>query len=135
MTEDLFIPEPTHYDLVFTDPALKGLRVEMRRMSLGESLALDEIRLSRGGDAGESVKRVRRVAEMVAAKVVSWNLADELGQPVPIGMDGLLAQEESVMDAIVSSYITAVRGVDAPLDSASPTGAPPPPVSIPMETL
>jgi hypothetical protein len=135
MATDLFTPEPTHYDLVFTDPALKGLRVEMRRMSLGESLALDEIRLSRGGDAEATVKRVRRVAEMVAAKVVSWNLADELGQPVLIGVDGLLAQEESVMDAIVSSYITAVRGVDAPLDSASPTGAPPPPMSIPMDAL
>jgi len=135
MATDLFTPEPTHYELVFSAPEFQGMRVEMRRMSLGESLALDEMRMSTSAGAEENIKRVRRLAETVAAKIVAWNLADELGQPLPVGVDALLAQEESVMDAIVSSYITAVRGVDAPLDSASPTGAPPPPVSIPMETL
>jgi len=135
MTAGLFTPEPTHYDLVFTAPEFQGMRVEMRRMSLGESLALDEMRLSTSSGAEGNVKRVRRVAETVAAKIVSWNLADELGQPLPVSVDALLGQEESVMNAIVSSYITAVRGVDAPLDSASPTGAPPPPMSIPMDAL
>ncbi len=137
MTDDdkPFIPEPTHYKLAFTDPAMKGLRVTMCRMSLGEALALDAARLTPAPDAAANVARARQVAELIAAKVVSWNLADQLGAPVPIGVDGLLAQEEPVYDAIVASYITAIRGVDAPLDGDSPAGQPYPEESIPMETL
>jgi hypothetical protein len=133
--EKPFTPEPTHYKLIFEDPELAGLRVTMCRMSLGEALALDEARLAPSDDPTANIRRVRHVAELVAAKVVSWNLGDQLGQSVPIGVDGLLAQEEPVFNAIVGSYVTAIRGVDAPLDSGSPDGAPYPEGSIPMETL
>ncbi len=121
--------EPTHYVLTFEDPRLKGLQVTMDRMSVGESLLLDELRFTRAENVPQATANTRKIYAILAAHLVEWNIG------APCDLDGLLAQDEAVPGAILPAWITAYRGVAAPLDSGSNSGPPSPEDSIPMETL
>jgi hypothetical protein len=130
-----FRPEPTHYHLRFADPAFKGLEVEIQRMNIGESLEFDKARLTQATTVEESEKKALTIAGMVAAKLVAWNLEDQTGQPVPTTLDGVLSQDDTVINPIIEAWVDAIRGVTPPLDGSSTSGDLSLEASMPMAAL
>lgn len=72
--------EPTMYALKFEDPQFEGLEVMAKSLPLGEFLAMQRLQ----GRAAEDTDAAEQVLRKLASVLVSWNLEDEQGQPVPI---------------------------------------------------
>lgn len=105
-----------------------GLEVVLRKLTLGEYLdivGLGEVKLNH---IGEQLKSM-------GDRLISWNLEDEQGQPVPATVEAVLGQDKDLMVSILEAWLDVLNGVPAPLDQTSPAGEPSPVESIPMETL
>lgn len=107
------------YRLVFDDPALNGLEVKARSLSIGE-LNDDEV----------------RVFESFAKALVSWNLEDEDGNPLPATLEAIESYPDAeFMTTLVSAWVNAITGVDKDLGKDSTSGKSFPEDTIPMEPL
>lgn len=110
-------------------PDLEGLEVTLRRLPLGPYLELT-------GLGGESERN--SVSEMIrefSKALISWNLEDETGEPVPATPEAVFAEDHEMMLAIANAWMDHMGGVAAPLEQSSDAGEPSPEVSIPMEPL
>jgi hypothetical protein len=105
--------EPNHYKLTFEDPELSGLECTMREVSLAELLDISEL-LSADPRSGDARERVTNRSEMVASCIVSWNLEDAAGQPVPISGQALLDQPHRFSVAITAAWLREVVGLPTP---------------------
>jgi hypothetical protein len=134
------------YRLKFVDSDLDGLEIVMRSVSTGRILELQEMATvtnaaiaaaQDGTDGGTSVDpaMVRKMVEMVAGAMISWNLEDDDDVPVPITVEGLLDQEIDFLMQIVMAWTEAIAGVAAPLEPGSTSGVNALEASLPMETL
>ncbi|RLV66356.1 hypothetical protein STAN_1877 [Streptomyces sp. CBMAI 2042] len=113
------------------DEELAGLEVHVRRKSLGEYLELVGLAESEI-DAPALVRQL----EEFAGSLISWNLEEEDGTPVPPTRDAVFAQDKDFMVRVATRWIERLEGVvDAPLPESSPAGEPSPEASIPMEPL
>ncbi|MBT2508800.1 hypothetical protein J7I98_23520 [Streptomyces sp. ISL-98] len=113
------------------DPDLDGLEVHVRGKSLGEYLEI--IGLTESDIDGPAL--VRQLEEF-AKGLISWNLEEEDGTPVPPTRDAVFAQDKDMMLRVATRWFERLEGaVDAPLPESSPGGEPSPVASIPMETL
>lgn len=122
-------PKRKVYDLDFSDhpdPDMHGLRVKLRHVDTGQALALDAA-LEEGGEGG-----IKAMLDIFAAQLIEWNVEGDEG-PVPVGLDGVMAQELDFNLTVINAWREAIAGVPAPLDSASPDGGPSLEASIPME--
>lgn len=129
-----FRPEPRTYRLVFTDPALAGLEVTMRSMSFGEYR--DMLRLAvADGLTAETMAEDDKMVALFASRIVSWNLEDDAGQPVPATLEGARLQERWVISEIVTAWHQALVQVPPPLQNGSGSGVTLPEASLPMEPL
>lgn len=108
---------------------LHGLEVVMRRKPMGEFL---DDWLAEGDEATawddlspkERAIRTRRNAEDLAGLIVSWNLADDDEQPVPVGADSVLAHCDTAMiNAMRDAYQAATTRVPPPLPESSTDGS------------
>lgn len=115
------------YQLDFTGTDYEGLAVNMRGLTVGEELELDELRGAEGGG--------RKVFELMTGLLESWNVEDEHGQQIPATFEGVCTQDASMVMAILNALQTATSGVPDPLPQSSPAGEPSLVASIPTETL
>ena len=107
------------YRLVFDDPELEGLEVRARSLSIAEARDDD-----------------RKVLDSFADALVSWNLEDENGQPLPATLETLETYPDvDFMNLIMDTWMTAVAGVDEELGKDSSSGEQSPEASLPMEPL
>jgi hypothetical protein len=108
------------YRLVFDDPALAGLEVRARSLSIGEL---------RDDDTS--------VLEAFAKALDSWNLEDEGGEPLPPTLETLESYPDiDFINALSAAWLNAVAGVDDELGKGSDSGRPSLEESaIPMEPL
>lgn len=110
---------------------LHGLEVVTRSLSLGTYLSL----IGMGEVDRSGLKDM--IAEF-ANSLVSWNLTDPDGEPVPATQAAALAEDHALMLAICSRWMDTLHGRDkeaGPLDQPSPGGEPSLEASIPMETV
>jgi hypothetical protein len=109
---------------------LAGLEVTTRGMSLGAYLELVGM-----GDVDRS--GIGEALRVFADSLVSWNLEDENGNPVPATVEAVYAEDHSMMLKVGTAWLDALSGVHKadPLEESSPGGEPSPAVSIPMEPL
>jgi hypothetical protein len=134
-----FCPEETHYRLSFTD--LKGEEgsgapeIVMRRMSIGEAIAFDELREYQPETDPQAREKIRKLAGKVADGLVSWNLVYRDGTPRPRTVEGVLSLDEQVLRTVLNAWIDAARGIAVPLEPGSTPGEPIAEPSIPMEAL
>lgn len=106
---------------------LHGLQVTMRRRPLGRVI---EAWLVDGEDEPRSdltmkevIERRRRDADELASLVVSWNLADDEGAPVPITGEGVLDNcDQAMISAMWRAYNDATVRVPPPLPESSGAG-------------
>lgn len=103
-----------------------GCEVILRKLVLGEFLDLMQI------SPESAVRNVGDQLATMADKIVSWNLEDETGEPVPVTREAVLQQDKDLMMAVLNGWITALQGVPAPLESSSPDGEPSLEASLPM---
>lgn len=128
-----YVPKRKIYTLDFAGTDFDGLEVRVRGLTTGELLDAMEKQGEAAADADSQA--FRELLDLMADRIVSWNVETEDGQPVPASLDALKAQDPDFNLAIVNAWTTAISGVPAPLDGDSPSGDPSLEASIPMETL
>lgn len=108
---------------------LHGLEIVMRRKPFAEFL---DDWLAEGDETAawddlspkERAERTRRNAEDLASLIVSWNLADDDEQPVPVGVGSVLAHCDTAMiNAMRDAYQAATTRVPPPLPESSTAGS------------
>jgi hypothetical protein len=112
-----FRPQRTIYHLTFEDvPELKGLEIRIQSCTIRE--------LNEMASAGETATEDDNDAmtEMFVRKLVSWNIEDDAGQPVPISTEGVESQEPSLLAAVIMAWQKAMVAVPDPLRSDSLNG-------------
>jgi hypothetical protein len=122
--------EPSTIKLVFeSGDELHGLEVCMRGMSIADfmtSTGMD------GGDGDNAAATMQRFY----THLVSWNLEDEAGQPVPVS--DAPNRDSRMIRRLNNAWIEALTGVhkNDPLPETSPSGNSYPELSaIPTEPL
>lgn len=129
-----FRPDETHYKLEFEDPALHGLEVTVAEVTTGELITLAELVSEVEGKSNlEKAKSVMRLFSMLGAALVSWNVEDRDGNPVPADETGVRSQKLKFNLAIVHAWMAAMADVDLPLPPGSSGGETSLEPSIPME--
>jgi hypothetical protein len=115
---------PRHkvFKLVFADPEMDGLIVRVRAIRIGEMrelLDLADLDTSylQPGDAGKA----SRMFEMFADALISWNVEDDQGSPVPATLEGISAQDGDFIQAIVKEWLNIFK-VAGPLGNGSSDG-------------
>jgi len=107
-----------------------GAEARVRGMNFGEYMAATGLD---GGDGEDSAASMKRLGE----NLLSWNLEDDNGQPIPATPEGLTQIDQGLARALNNAYVDALVGVhDAdPLPQSSPSGEPSLVESVPMEAL
>jgi hypothetical protein len=129
------------YNLAFDDDGeFAGLEVRVRSMSVGKVRTFLKLRSSlREGesDDAQAATAMDETFNMFAGCLLSWNLEDDAGFPVPATREGIDAQDVDFIMAVISAWMETMTGVpeQGPLDTPSSDGAPFPVGSIPMEPL
>lgn len=116
-----------------------GLEVRAHCPSLGfmrDSIGLVKLQGKTGKDlTPEDVKSLDDLFEGFEKCLISWNLEDGDGQPVPTTPEGMAAQEVPFIFAIIEGWMEGTMGVSGPLGVSSNGGEQSLEASIPMEPL
>lgn len=128
----------TVYKLKFEDPELDGLEVMAKSLPTGELLGLIRMAVSLKDEettnlSEEDLATIEKLFQGFAKALVSWNLEDEDGKPVPSTLRGVQSQEFDFVLPIIMAWIQAVAGVDKDLGKDSNSGPSFPVPSIPMD--
>jgi hypothetical protein len=110
--------QPTVYKLIFQE--YPGLEVTARSVSVEELLKIT--RVAAQMTAKPDDKQVAELFGWFAKRLVSWNLEDEDGKPVPATLDGLLGEEMGFVLKIIQAWVRAITGVSPPLPNGSSHG-------------
>lgn len=106
-----------------------GLIVRMKAIRVGRLRKLMGV-LGEGDDG-----KLDEMFELLLEGLVSWNLEDEDGVPVPTTMEGLEQCEMPFVLAILEVWLENMTGPDADLGKGSPAGAQFPGRPLTMEAL
>jgi hypothetical protein len=117
-------PKRKIFALDFAGTDYEGLQVSVRGMTVGEELDLAEVQIT------GSV-----IVEELTKRLISWNVEDDTGQPVPTTMEGIRTQDGAMILAILDAVRQANSGVPDPLPQTSPSGETSPAPPIPMAPL
>jgi hypothetical protein len=127
--------EKTIYNLVFPD--MEGLEVKATSTSMGEfqRIAKLAVKLDENPDelSVDDIDALDALFERFAKVLISWNLEDEDGTPVPATKEGLLDQDPVFVMTVVNVWLSTVSSVPASLGKDSNSTNTFPEVSIPME--
>jgi hypothetical protein len=125
------------YRLTF-DGVYEGLEVHCDGASLGEIVDVQSA-LSLGRDLISNdpvfAEQRERMVEIIGAKLLSWNLEDDKGNPVECNAKQFAEEDWSLVIAIARGWLYAGVGIPAPLSQASSDGVPSGVASTPMEIL
>lgn len=147
-----FTPKRKVYVLDFEGTDLDGLTARTRSASIGTMLDIGNA-IDGAGDVptvevlaglpereqlskiAEFMKKIGDAVDQFAAVLVSWDLEDEHGHPVPAGVGGLLTLEPGELMLLIGAWRKAVADVPAPLPETSSGGTPSLEGSLPMDPL
>jgi hypothetical protein len=134
--------ERNTYNLKFApEHALNGLTVKVRSVPLGQfskltSMAMHaESAMKTGIPDAEALQAVDGMFEAFAGCLVSWDLEDEEGRPIPATLEGLQDLDFEFVMMLVQEWMTAIAGVSEDLGKGSASGATFPEVPMPMAVL
>ncbi|GAA3718309.1 hypothetical protein [Streptomyces tremellae] len=107
----------------------QGFEARLRGKTLGEFLELNGI-----GEIDRSAldNQLREMAD----SLISWNLEDETGAPVPATAKAVYAEDQELMLALAAEWMRLLHGgMTRPLEQPSTDGAPSLEASLPMEPV
>lgn len=132
------------YTITFPDGhRFYGLEVKTRSVNfeiiMGVQRALASLPES-GADvekvtADESARMIGDIADGFGAALVSWNLEDDDGTPVPASAESIRKEDFALVLSVVMRWLDTVSNVDDDLGKGSPSGPPSQAASIPMVPL
>lgn len=115
-------PQSKVYKLVFADPEMDGLTVRMRSPRIGELRELLALaQFDPKNPQPEDARNAGRLFEVFADALISWNVEDDQGAPVPADLAGVSTQDADFIQQIVREWL-AVFKVSAPLGNGSSAG-------------
>lgn len=120
-----FRPARTLYKLDFSRTELAGLEVTTRAVSVDGLTAIIDLAatMDAGDDAGvEDVAKVGELFGRFAAVLVSWNIEDDDGQPVPATREGLGTLYFPFVMTVIMAWITEMSQAPPPLPGSSGSG-------------
>jgi hypothetical protein len=136
-----FRPEPTIYNLSFQGTALDGLHVRVSCCTLGEysemmRASLESLIVDINPTDNLDIEKLRELRDMVSSRykdnnrilelfanhLVSWDLEDLAGQPVPATREGMDTQERPLIAQLVSAWQTAMVSVPNRSSTSSSNG-------------
>lgn len=127
------------YKLIFADEEMNGLEVRCTSVSIDTMMRLTALAglasKSLAEYSVEDLENVNLVFEVFAEALISWNLEDEDGSPVPATLEGVKAQDIDFLNVIITAWMERVAGISGPLAPASTVGSRSLEASMPMETL
>lgn len=119
--------EGTEYD---------GLEIVMKRLAIGDLLSVSKLAQVTKTEEGATAA-FAELLEIVAKSLVSWNIEDDDGNPVPIELGkvghtdefgvshastGLYNLDVELINTVVASWLSAAAGVSPPLPKNSNSG-------------
>ncbi len=105
-----FRKQPTVYKLRFEDEDFAGLEVTAKSLPLGEFLEFSKMS-SGAQDPAQGTRQTEAMFAMFAKHLVSWNLEDEHGKPVPATYKGVITQEFGFVLDIIKAWMDAIASV------------------------
>lgn len=123
------------FRLKFADEEYAGFECLVRSMSMSDFLDFTEVSQGVTEDKSKSSKANRLMVELLAKYIVSWNLEDEKGKPVPPTLASILAEDMDFILAIFTAWIEATAGVNPNLQKTSSAGNSSLEASMSMENL
>lgn len=114
-----------------------GLELTMRRLSIGELVAVTTLSDSASTSLKDDLKLIDDLAGTVSSGLLEWNFTREERQddgsmlevPVPTTVEGVKSADMPMLLAITGAWIDLATQVKAPLRKASPSGGLPPGLS------
>jgi hypothetical protein len=117
-----FTPEERRYKLDFAEGhPLHGLEVTMGSLTMAEYNGILKRSLIKGVTQ-ETIDANDAMIELFVSKLISWNLTDREGKPVPRDKEGVESQDRTYMNMIMTSWQIAMVGVSEELGKDSPNG-------------
>lgn len=111
-----------------------GLSVSARSLPLGKFMKMGKlVDVDVANPTGDDFETLEELFSLFLEALVSWNLEEEDGTPVPVTREALYEQDLAFVLMLVVVYMDAVSGVPAPLDGTSPDGGRSLAESLPME--
>jgi hypothetical protein len=109
----------------------EGLIVRMQGISFGKVRQITALL----GDDSDDGEAMGEIAKLTVSKLVSWNLEDGEGVPVPVTLEGFESQEFDLILKVVNAWLDRMTGVSADLGKGSPSGESFPGQPVTMEAL
>jgi hypothetical protein len=110
--------------LKFAEGEYEGMEVICRSISIGQLLEFDT-----------TDSKGQRMVQLFGEALISWNLEEEDGTPIPATPEGLSTLEPGIVRVIVEAWSDQIAGVNRPLLEGSSSGETSLAQSIPMEPL
>jgi hypothetical protein len=117
---------------------LHELHVTIKGLSMKQALRAGRIASSLGSGADDEAreKAIDELNATFARKLISWDLQEDDGSPVPATLEGVEDQDMGLMIRVITDWVDAVSSVDTPLPSGSANGqSAAPEASLPTESL
>lgn len=111
-----------------------GLNVVMRGMSIDDMNTVTAFKGATAEDVEQSAELLGSIAELLSAKMISWDLTEDDDTPVPTTVEAIRKEDLTMIMEILNAWTDAAVGVKASLGKGSNSGNTFPEESIPMET-
>lgn len=99
-----YCPPAAVWELDFAGTRYEGMEVTVRDLPLGMLLDILEGVVARSPDPGSA----RSMYALFAGLLVSWNITDTFGDPVPVTLEGLLSLSSQVVAALVAAWTASL---------------------------
>lgn len=133
------------YKMIFADGSpLDGATILMGTLSIGELVefgvsATKAKSIADAADSGavgpEFVEAINDLTKTIGTKLISWDLEEEDGTPIPANVQGVSTLEIPWIMALIGAWTNVLVNVDPSLGKESASGVTSLEASIPMETL
>lgn len=122
--------------LTWADGEFAGLEIRAKRSSVETFFQFAPV-IDGGIDTSTPEGRAEFLELLLqfGGYLVSWNLEDEDGKPIPCTPEEFKGMDPRFVREVLDQWAEAIAGVAAPLEQPSPSGEPFPEASLPMDTL
>jgi hypothetical protein len=120
--------KPKTFLLEFEDEEYKGLEIEMKGLPVAGFLTM--MKVMETEEKNQSV--LATMFRLFATGLVSWNMEDEEGNPLPANYDSVQTLDTDFVTQTVAAWMEGMSGVSKDLGKDSPSGVKSP---VPLPTM